>query len=440
MKSRFVVMCSFGILVLCGAVVGLNAQNGGVSGEAVYKERCAYCHGAEGKGDGPPNTMLSVPARDFTTGVYKIRSTESGSIPTDGDLVRSISQGLPGTSMPAFKGIISDDEIAAVTTYIKSLSPRFAREKPKAVPVPRRTSYPESGVQKGKKVFEKLECAGCHGTDGAGRNALVTEFVDHRGRVTAAANLKEPWSFRGGSSVSDIYLRLRTGLDGTQMASYAGAVSDQELYDLAQYVSSLRRKPTWEMAADELEAHYSSLAEKTKSDPVSWGRYLVATYGCGDCHSALAPDGSVMDGYYLAGGQRWTLEPFFTSLYPGNLTSDKETGLGRYTDDQIRDALTKGIRPSDGSRMLPFPMPWPNLAGMKPEDIDAIIAYLRTVPPVSNAIPEREEPNIVSYLWMKFQALILKKPFPSYIHPGNAGTAQGESMSSVFESGEEVAK
>jgi len=129
MKSRSFPFLFIGLLSTI--VIPLPAQEAQVSGEAVYKERCAYCHGADGKGDSAPASVLGVKPRDLTSGVYKIRSTVSGSIPTDADIVRSISMGLRGSSMPAWKGIIPDEEIAAVTSYIKSLSPRFTNERPR---------------------------------------------------------------------------------------------------------------------------------------------------------------------------------------------------------------------------------------------------------------------------------------------------------------------
>ncbi len=405
------------------------AQSPGVSGEAVYKERCAYCHGAEGRGDGAPGAHLTVKPRDLTSGVYKIRSTESGSLPTDADIMRSISAGLPGSSMPAFKGVIPDDEIAAVITHIKTFSPRFGTERAKPVPVPRRVSSTESGRARGKTLYSTLECGACHGSDGAGTDAIATEFEDEWGNPIKPTNLTEPWTFRGGRTEKDVYMRLRTGLDGTPMPSYGGVVSDGELYNVAQYVASLARKPAWDMTAEELTAHYEGLSAKSKNDPVAWGKYLVSYMGCGDCHTPVRADGTMMEEYTLAGGQRWEMLPYYNSVYPANLTSDTETGIGSYSDDQLRQAITRGVRLKDGSRMLPFPMPWPNYAGLKDEDIDALIAYLRTVPPVRNAVPARDEPNIVSYLWYKFQALILKKPFPAYIYPGNAGEPEEASMS-----------
>ena len=64
--------------------------------------------------------------------------------------------------------------------------------------------------------------------------------------------------------------------------------------------------------------------------------------------------------------------------------------------------------------MLPFPMPWPAYGNLKPEDLDALIAGLRSLPPVSNAIPAPKEPSLIPYLWGKFQFLILKRDIPEY--------------------------
>ena len=82
----------------------------------------------------------------------------------------------------------------------------------------------------------------------------------------------------------------------------------------------------------------------------------------------------------LAGGLRMRIEPF--GDYPtGNLTSDKETGLGNWTDEEIKRVITRGML-RDGTRLLPFPMDWPSFSTMNADDLNAIVAYLRTVPPV----------------------------------------------------------
>lgn len=201
------------------------------------------------------------------------------------------------------------------------------------------------------------------------------------------------------------------------------------MWDLANFVVSLERKPAWEMNAQEIRSFYAIQDSVAKEQPVARGKYLVATLGCGYCHTPIRDDGSMIEELQFAGGQRWDLYPF-DDVVSYNLTSDKETGLGNWTDDQIKTFVTKGIR-RDGSRMIPYPMPWAAFAGLKDDDLNAVIAYLRSLPPVYNRIPDPKSPNIFSYLWGKFQALILKKSLPLHTYPGNAGTTRGKEISAT---------
>src|SRR2546429_4036287 len=73
-------------------------------------EWCAGCHGETGAGDGPAAAYMLPRPRNFTGAVYKIRTTASGQLPTDADLLRAIDEGLPGSAMPAWKGRLSDAE------------------------------------------------------------------------------------------------------------------------------------------------------------------------------------------------------------------------------------------------------------------------------------------------------------------------------------------
>ncbi|HWP81035.1 MAG TPA: c-type cytochrome [Bacteroidota bacterium] len=400
----------------------LQAQPSLDLGKEIYMARCSMCHGTDGKGDGAPSRALNPKPRDFTSGKFKFRSTESGSIPTDDDLVRTVQSGLHGTSMIDWGALMSDDSIRAVIAYLKTFSRRFTNEKPKPVRVGTAIPSSKASIAAGKRVYEKLQCAKCHGDDGTGANAIQKEFTDDWGEPIRATSLTEPWAFRGGVTARDVYLRFRTGIDGTPMPSYKGSASDEEMWHLANYVLSLARKPVWAMSEQELKAFYDSQREWARNNPVAWGKYLVETKGCGDCHSPIREDGSMVRNLHLAGGQKWEVKPYAT-LYTANLTPDKETGIGALTDDQLRLAITRGIR-RDGTRMLPFPMPWPSYASMSEEDVKAILAYLRSMPPIKNQIPERETPNIFSYLILKFRMLILKEGFPAFIYPGNAGMAQ----------------
>lgn len=87
-----------------------------------------------------------------------------------------------------------------------------------------------------------------------------------------AADLTEPWTFHGGATSRDIYLRFRTGMTGTPMPSFADSASDAEMWDLANYVVSLARKPVWSMTADEVQQLYARQDAQAKAEPVSRGR------------------------------------------------------------------------------------------------------------------------------------------------------------------------
>src|SRR3990172_9228985 len=69
-------------------------------GKSIYDARCAPCHGLDGHGDGAAAALLNPRPRDFTSGTFKFRSTETGILPTDEDLVLTVKNGLHGTSMP----------------------------------------------------------------------------------------------------------------------------------------------------------------------------------------------------------------------------------------------------------------------------------------------------------------------------------------------------
>src|SRR5262249_46634798 len=84
------------------------APAGASRGKQVYDKHCVECHGTDGKGDGPAAHLMIPRPRDFTRGRYKIRSTESGSPPTDDDLLRSVRQGLYASSMPAWQKLLPD--------------------------------------------------------------------------------------------------------------------------------------------------------------------------------------------------------------------------------------------------------------------------------------------------------------------------------------------
>ncbi|MGJ4939552.1 c-type cytochrome [Bradyrhizobium sp. HKCCYLS1011] len=124
--------------------------------------------------------------------------------------------------------------------------------------------------------------------------------------------------------------------------------------------------------------------------PVARGSYLVNTImACGNCHSPRDNAGAVIADRALSGGLTITT-PSFTATAP-NITSDRDTGIGDWTDAEIKRALSEGVRPDHG----PLPgvplaavMPVGFYKALLPADLDAIVAYLRTVKPVRNLVPQ----------------------------------------------------
>jgi mono/diheme cytochrome c family protein len=115
------------------------------------------------------------------------------------------------------------------------------------------------------------------------------------------------------------------------------------------------------------------------SDLVKTGQYIFSLAGGCACHT-------VPREAFNAGARAFPIP--FGKVYSTNITQDKETGLGNWTDQQIRDAIVKGIR-RDGSSIIPV-MPYQAYSGMAQEDLNALIAYLKTLKPVKKATPELE--------------------------------------------------
>lgn len=126
-------------------------------------------------------------------------------------------------------------------------------------------------------------------------------------------------------------------------------------------------------------------AAPPESNKLAYGGYIVnALAHCFECHST--PDArGVPDVEHKAGGGGFeiTLAPGAVARVP-NITSDKATGIGDWTDAQIRTALTEG-KSRDGHGLSP-PMPFPFFKNMTSSDLDAVIAYIRTIPPIVNKV------------------------------------------------------
>jgi mono/diheme cytochrome c family protein len=115
---------------------------------------------------------------------------------------------------------------------------------------------------------------------------------------------------------------------------------------------------------------------------VAQGRYLVTIAGCSDCHTPGALLGSPDMKRYLGGSDVGFAIPGAGVFVGQNLTADRETGLGKWTDDQVIAAFRTGKTP-EGRELSPV-MPYPALSHLSDADAQAIVAFLRSIPPVSH--------------------------------------------------------
>jgi mono/diheme cytochrome c family protein len=124
---------------------------------------------------------------------------------------------------------------------------------------------------------------------------------------------------------------------------------------------------------------------------VARGKYLVSVIGCTDCHTPGSMLGKPDMSKFLGGSDVAFVVPGLGAFVPPNLTPDNETGLGKWTIDQIITAFTKGID-DEGRHLAPI-MPYMNFANLTPEDATAVAMYLKSLPPVSNKVHEPFGPD-----------------------------------------------
>jgi cytochrome c oxidase cbb3-type subunit 2 len=232
-------------------------------GRRVYLKYCVGCHGERGDGTGPAAERLITKPRDFTSGIYKFRSTDSSSLPLESDLYRTITRGLARVSMPAFP-FVPETEKVAVIEYIKSFYPRWEQEKDERVVVPVPRAPADLGdrerVLRGRVVYVEMQCSQCHGIDGQGTGATQTEYVD------AWNNPQRPFNFtrgslKGGNAPEDIYRTFHTGLrsimpayegDTLALAAESSFRSARDRLDTAEYEELLGVIDQFPDTADEV--------------------------------------------------------------------------------------------------------------------------------------------------------------------------------------------
>ncbi len=242
MRTLIVTVFAAGLLL---APAEAEARQASDPGKEVYDRWCASCHGVSGDGLGPAAGMMLPRPRDFTRGLYQLRTTAGGELPTDADILQVINRGMPGTAMPGWESQLASGDREALVQYVKTFYPAFETlATPEPLTFGRAPGTNEERIAEGRDFYQQVECWQCHGNSGRGDGVSTPTLEDEWGHPIRAPDLTKNWLFNGGGSVEDIYRRLRTGLDGTPMPSFsdlldAGFMTDEQLWNLAHYVRSL---------------------------------------------------------------------------------------------------------------------------------------------------------------------------------------------------------
>ena len=211
-------------------------------GRNIFLHMCVYCHGRDGNGGGTATDYLYPWPRDFRKGIFKFRSTPTGTLPKDEDLYRTIVRGVPGTSMPAWGDALSPQDTWALVNLIKSFSDRFRNEAPgKSLKVSKPLPSSKALIAQGKKLFVKHKCVDCHGATGQGDGRLAESLMDAWKHAVFVHDITNPNYFKAGHEPKDIFRTISTGLDGTPMNSYAH-LPETDRWALVHFVRSNFRK------------------------------------------------------------------------------------------------------------------------------------------------------------------------------------------------------
>lgn len=210
-------------------------------GKDLYQRYCIGCHGIKGDGQGENAPFIDPKPRDFTLGIFKCRSTPTGSLPLDRDLYDTIGRGLDRSNMPQWLPL-SPQERADLVAYIKSFSPRFPTEKgDPPIPIPAETPNTPESVERGETLYQTtLKCYQCHGVTGAGDGPSAASLRDDKDNPIVPYQFTNATRFKCGTTNADLYRIFMTGLDGTPMPSFADFVKPEQAWDLVHYLRALQ--------------------------------------------------------------------------------------------------------------------------------------------------------------------------------------------------------
>lgn len=308
---------------------------------------------------------------------------------------------------------------ALLATAVTVLYVAFPKKRPAPdVTVPRDAAT----VARGEYIVRNVSlCLGCHSgmSEAPGRpleddnrlgaGKVIVAWEGLPGRVVAPNLTPDPETGLGSWTDGEIVRAIREGIsrDGRPLFPYmpydlyAKALSDADALAVVAYLRTLKpvknSLPTTSLdfplplIVRTMPEPVVSPAPDLPADPVARGRALLTLCACGGCHDTMDATHSAKPGMELAGGEPFDMPQ--GTVHAPNITSDPETGIGRFTDEQILASIEAG-RSLRRPNTLIWGMPWALYAGMTAEDKHAIVAALRASKPVNHEVPVDPEPRM----------------------------------------------
>jgi mono/diheme cytochrome c family protein len=250
--NRFFLLVGSGLLVVLAAGITKTAEVKPppstpkliALGKQIYAQQCAACHGVGGRGDGEAAYLLYPKPRDFVAARYRLVSTWER-VPTDQDLFDTISRGMPGSAMPSWEHLATEQRWGLVY-YIKSLAEKPLEIKAQKMPaadgsggagiidVPKTLPFDAAARARALELY-KDACASCHGDTGRGDGAQ--EQKDDEGFPTRPRDLTTG-VFKGSPDPVALYRHIVAGIPGSPMPMSDWAYGP-DAWHLVNYVRSL---------------------------------------------------------------------------------------------------------------------------------------------------------------------------------------------------------
>jgi mono/diheme cytochrome c family protein len=220
------------------------------SGKKAYEVRCLLCHGSNGDGKGLVGSILrmekngrvlEIAPRDLTLAVFRFRTTPTGCLPDDADLLNLIDNGIPRSFMPSHKELPAKER-EAIKEYIKTFSYRWEEEdpcEPVAVNKPEWVGSLKS-IDKGRIIYKEMKCGECHGYEGKGDGPKSNDLKDDWGQQILPFNFATG-DLKRGSTPENVYITFTSGLDGTGMPSYEDSLNEDDRWHLVSYTLKLMK-------------------------------------------------------------------------------------------------------------------------------------------------------------------------------------------------------